>query len=280
MFDSKFEVRACPDHGTVPACLPHRSRAAAVLLVLLLDVCALAGHPSQEAAGFPCLSETAQYPEVAALTKKHVINVIVGGSGASPMFCNGTQDEVCGDLYSGYTGSIGPWFSRPSNTWTESSAAENWIFITWDAFSPMVRNSKRFWDGGGITFAHELGHYLGLMHTHEGAAPCEGDGLSKADAVPDTPVNLQTIQWASKIGLAVQLSRWCTQFREGKEPNPKELLVFNSCAQDPMAIDNVFNLLSYLPDQCCMLLTANQIARLQWAIARFRPKMMAAYAVK
>jgi hypothetical protein len=216
---------------------------------------------------------------VAALTNKYVINIIVGGS-IFPAWCNRTQEEACSNLYAGYTGSIGPWFARPSPTWSETAAAENWISITWDEFSPMARNSKRFWDGGGVTVAHELGHYLGLMHTHEGSAPCEGDGLTKADFVPDTPVNKQTIQWASTNGLAVQLSRWCTQFRSGKQPNPKELLVFNSCVQDPLAIDNVFNLLSYLPDQCCMMLSPNQIARLQWAIARFRPKMMAAYAIK
>lgn len=251
-----------------------------LLLGSLKDWQECTGNPSQEDAGFPCLAETAQYPEVASLVKKHVINVIVGGSGASPIFCNSTSDDVCGSLYAGYTGSIGPWFMRPSTSWSENVAAENWIFLTWDEFSPMVRNSKRFWDGGGVTFAHELGHYLGLMHTHEGAAPCEGDGVGKADAVPDTPVNEQTIQWASQNGLAVQLSRWCTQFRGGKQPDPKELLVFNSCQQDSLTIDNVFNLLSYLPDQCCMLITANQIARLQWAIAKFRPKMMAAYAVK
>ena len=119
----------------------------------------------------------------------------------------------------------------------------------------------------------------GLMHTHEGATPCEGDGLQKADSVPDTPVNLQTVQWAVEKGLAVQLARWCGEFRTGKKPNPKALLPFNSCKQDKMTIDNVFNILSYLPDPCCMLLTPNQVARMQWSIAKFRPKMMAAYAV-
>lgn len=170
-------------------------------------------------------------------------------------------------------------FQRPSPTWSEDAVSENWITISWDEFTPAARNSMRFWNGGGITVAHELGHYLGLMHTHEGAVPCEGDGLTKADAVPDTPVNLQTAQWAATNGLAVKLSRWCTQFRQGKKPMPKELLAFKSCKQDYLAIDNVFNLLSYLPDQCCMMLTANQIARLQWAVARFRPKMMARYAI-
>lgn len=250
-----------------------------LLLGSLKDWQQCSGNPSQEAAGFPCLAETAQDPLFAALTKKYVLNVIVGGSSTAP-FCNGTKEELCTTLYSGYTGSIGPWFTRPSASWSEASTGENWVFITWDMFAPSVRNALRFWDGGAVTLAHEFGHYLGLMHTHEGAVACEGDGIEKADSVPDTPVNLQTIQWAAKEGLAVSLARWCGEFRTGKKPAPKELLRFNSCKLDPLAIDNVFNLLSYLPDQCCMLMTPNQIARLQWAVARFRPKMMALYAVK
>lgn len=170
-------------------------------------------------------------------------------------------------------------FTQVSPTWSEASLTENWVFMTWDEFAPMWRNSKRFWDGGGVTFAHEVGHYLGLMHTHAGTTPCEGDGLTKADAIPDTPVNLQTAQWAAQNGLAVQLARWCSYFRTGKKPDPKELLPFNSCKVDVLAIDNVFNLLSYSPDACSMLVSPNQIARMQWAIAKFRPKMMATYAV-
>jgi hypothetical protein len=41
----------------------------------------------------------------------------------------------------------------------------------------------------------------------------------------------------------------------------------------------VFNLMSYLPNVCNMMLSPNQVARLQWAVATFRPKMMAAYFV-
>lgn len=248
-----------------------------LLLNSLKDWQDCTGNPSQEVAGFPCLQETARFPEVASLAKKYVINVFVGGSQTN-VFCNRTEAESCTTLYAGYTGSIGPWYTRPSPTWSENKWDENWVTISWDMFSPTVRNGWRFWDGGAVTLAHEFGHYLGLMHTHEGSKPCEGDGLGKADSVPDTPVNLQTVQWAADNGLAVQLARWCSQFRTGKKPDPKDLLVFNSCKLDVYTIDNVFNLLSYLPDQCCMLLTPNQIARLQWSIAKFRPKMMAAHA--
>jgi hypothetical protein len=248
-----------------------------LLLSSLEDWQSCTGNPSQEAAGFPCLKDTAKFPDVAALAEKLVVNVIVGGSQTSA-FCNFTSTEVCSSMYLGYCSAMGPWFTRPSPTWREGLSEENWVFITWDMFAPSVKNAWRFWDGGGVTLAHELGHYLGLMHTHEGATPCEGDGLTKADSVPDTPVNLQTEQWAASEGLAVQLAKWCAQFRNSKAPNPKDLLVFNSCKKDD-TVDNVFNLLSYLPDACCMVLTPNQIARLQWATTRFRPKMMAQFAV-
>lgn len=107
---------------------------------------------------------------------------------------------------------------------------------------------------------------------------CEGDGIALGDAVPDTPVNKQTVQWAADKGLAPALARWCSEFRIGKKPQIKQLFAFSSCEQDAN-IDNVFNVESYLPDSCCMMFSPNQIARLHWAIASFRPKMMAAYAV-
>ncbi|WIA42609.1 hypothetical protein OEZ86_008583 [Tetradesmus obliquus] len=248
-----------------------------LLLSTLDDWQSCTGNPSQEAAGFPCLQETAKFPDVAALAEKHVVNVLIGGSQTS-LFCNTTApNSICSTLYFGYTGSIGPWFTKASATWREGLSEENWIVMTWDFFAPEVANSKRFWDGGAVTLAHELGHYLGVMHTHEGATACEGEGLTKADAVPDTPVNRQVEQWAAENNLAANLARWCSDFRNGKQPHPKELLDYNSCKADGTT-DNVFNLMSYLPNACNMMISPNQVARLQWAVATFRPQMMAAYA--
>lgn len=79
-----------------------------LLLGSLKDWQECTGNPSQEAAGFPCLADTAKFPDFAALTAKHVLSVIVSGS-QTPTFCNGTKEEVCNSLYMGYTGSIGPW---------------------------------------------------------------------------------------------------------------------------------------------------------------------------
>jgi hypothetical protein len=76
------------------------------------------------------------------------------------------------------------------------------------------------------------------MHTHEGASPCEGEGLTKADAVPDTPVNRQVEQWAAENNIAANLASWCSDFRNGKKPQPKDLLEYNSCKADGTT-DNV-----------------------------------------
>lgn len=247
-----------------------------LLLSSLSDWQSCSGNPNQEAAGFPCLKDTAKFPDVSALAEDLVINVLVGGSQITP-FCNGTDAEVCTSLYLGYCSAMGPWFMQASPTWREGLSEENWVVVTWDMFAPTVKNAWRFWNGGAVTVAHELGHYLGLMHTHEGATPCEGDGLTKADAVPDTPVNLQTEQWAYQNGLAMQLAKWCAEFRNSKSPSSRDLLQFNSCKK-VNTVDNVFNIMSYVPDACCMIFTENQVARLQWAITNFRPKLMAKFA--
>jgi hypothetical protein len=222
------------------------------------------------------LKEKAEMPEVATLVNQHVINVFVSGSQMPPYCTENDAGTACSGTYAGYVGSLGPWFANPSKTWTEDAITENWMYINYDQFDPAAKNSAKRFEGGAVTFAHEVGHYVGLMHTHEGG--CAGDEETAADAVPDTPLNENTAAWAGD-NLMFDLAKWCYMFRRGKQPDPRFLLQFNSC-KSPNGVDNVFNLLSYLPDTCCMLLTTNQIARMQWAIAEFRPKMMAKYAVK
>jgi hypothetical protein len=116
----------------------------------------------EQTSGFPCLTATSQFPAVAALAQKHVINVFVSGSSdPTAGFCDPGTASICSRLYLGYSRALGPWFSEPSETWKEGKTEENWVFITWDLFNPSGKNSARFWDGGAAALAHEIGHYLG-----------------------------------------------------------------------------------------------------------------------
>lgn len=174
-------------------------------------------------------------------------------------------------------------------------------------------------DSGAVTLAHELGHYLGLRQvlgcgscavavaagvtaSHQQSIPvrhlclllhalcacrhtfaghpngCSGDGLAATDAVPDTPANQVVNNVFS--GRLADLAGWCADFKAGKAPAAAELLAYNSCgASDDGHVDNVFNVMSYIPDACVMVFSPNQVARMQWAIASFRPGLMAAHAV-
>jgi hypothetical protein len=138
------------------------------------------------------------------------------------------------------------------------------------------------------------------MHTHEsseGSSECDANGLAKGDAVPDTPANRQVDAWAAEQNLLAALTGWCSDFRVGNAPKAAELLQFRSCAASSKQlaeekaavaaapskiaeakIDNVWNVMSYSPDPCSMMFSPNQVARMQWAIATFRPKMMQQHA--
>jgi hypothetical protein len=74
----------------------------------------------------------------------------------------------------------------------------------------------------------------------------------------------------------MELSDWCRDFRAGKQPKPAPLRKMKTCGSS--APDNLFNLMSYMDDPCRMALTENQVARMQWAVATYRPKMMNAHA--
>lgn len=83
-----------------------------------------------------------------------------------------------------------------------------------------------------------------------------------------------------------QLAEWCTAFREGDMPRPQvhELLRYESCPSvnegiEGGVVDNVFNLLSYLPDACCMVMSQGQVVRLHEMVVQYRPGMVAARSV-
>lgn len=132
----------------------------------------------------------------------------------------------------------------------------------------------------------QLAHYLALMHTHQGG--CEGAQPGKGDGVADTAVSepLQVLDDAHPQDLHLQLTKWCTGFRDGSGPPVQGLKVFNSCPKPrkgqqhaaDIAVDNVFNLMAYVPDVCYIgALTPGQVERLQSMVARYRPRMMDAF---
>jgi hypothetical protein len=135
----------------------------------------------------------------------------------------------------------------------------------------------------------QLGHYLGLLHTHE--ADCRGAEPGQGDEVQDTAPTMQLGDLDEHMGPDAQLNsrlqKWCTNFRSGALPASADLAPFNSCPLPPKGqhatdaqIDAVFNLMSYVPAACSMLLTPGQVARLQAMVQQHRPLMMAAHATK
>lgn len=140
-----------------PAVFPY------LLLPALDDWQACTVNPSSTAAGHPCLTKIAKDPLVETLTThRHMLNVFIAGSRDEAAWCDvsASPAPVCAGVVAGFSNAWGPWFADGDASWSEEGPEANWVFLTWDMFNPAARNSARFWDGGGATFAHEAGHYL------------------------------------------------------------------------------------------------------------------------
>jgi len=95
----------------------------------------------------------------------------------------------------------------------------------------------------GDTGVHEIGHFMGLYHTFQGNS-CSGTG----DLVDDTPIH-------NAANYVCSTSNTCPSY--GNDP-----------------IDNYMN---YTPDPCMIQFTIGQRARVDWAMATYKPSMSALY---
>jgi Pregnancy-associated plasma protein-A len=90
----------------------------------------------------------------------------------------------------------------------------------------------------GLTVAHEVGHYLGLIHTFQG-------GCADRDDVADTPA-----QSGPSMKCAVE--------------------VVDSCPDRP-GVDDIPNIMNYTDDDCMAHFTPGQVERMVKAVTEFRP---------
>ena len=115
----------------------------------------------------------------------------------------------------------------------------------------------------GATFVHELGHYLGLDHTFYGGC---GDATKRnyGDAVADTPPVAEA-NWFCPAGY----------LNETWDP-----ALYNSCydpffERDGDVPDDVLNYMDYTADACKEHFTPQQIGRMMFTAARYRPTLVA-----
>ncbi len=120
------------------------------------------------------------------------------------------------------------------------------IVIEWGYFGSSQANNT--------VLVHELGHYLGLYHTFEGACT-NNNCLLDGDKICDTPPD--------------QSTTWLTC---GNTTNTCSTDANSGFASD--VNDMVENYMDYNNPNCYSIFTANQSTRMQWAIANERNSLL------
>jgi hypothetical protein len=96
----------------------------------------------------------------------------------------------------------------------------------------------------GKTLVHEAGHWCGLYHTFEGG--CEGDG----DYVLDTPNSAKAATGTLEQNAGL-----------------------DTCPNSP-GLDPIRNFMNYTDDAAMSEFTPGQVDLMQWALAKYRPKLL------
>ena len=115
----------------------------------------------------------------------------------------------------------------------------NWVSMPRKAFGGGWNDLE------GKVFAHEMGHYLGLLHTFEGGCV---NGTEVGDLVADTP--------AQDDGMNIYV---CDEN-------------LDTCPDDP-GNDPVHNFMNYTPDGCANRFTPGQVTRMEAIWIKHRPNL-------